>query len=136
MKKVFADTFYWAALLNPRDQWHQSAMTAKADLDEGVRLVTTETVLIEVLNYFSEFGEEMRRTVVEDVRDIMIDSDVDYIEHSQTAFLDAIDLYEGRPDKGYSLTDCISMLVMKDLGIREVLTHDSHFEQEGFAVLL
>jgi len=111
-------------------------MTAKADLDEGVRLVTTETVLIEVLNYFSEFGEEMRRTVVEDVRDIMIDSDVDYIEHSQTAFLDAIDLYEGRPDKGYSLTDCISMLVMKDLGIREVLTHDSHFEQEGFAVLL
>ncbi len=41
-----------------------------------------------------------------------------------------------RPDKGYSLTDCMSMIACRDLGITDVLTHDRHFAQEGFAVLL
>lgn len=50
--------------------------------------------------------------------------------------LEAIDLYKARPDKGYSVTDCISMLVMGDFGITEVLTHDDHFRQEGFSILL
>lgn len=47
-----------------------------------------------------------------------------------------LDLYGARPDKGYSLTDCISMQTMRDRGIVEVLTHDHHFEQEGFVLLL
>jgi len=44
-------------------------------------------------------------------------------------------LYEARPDKGYSLTDCISMQTMRREGITEVLTDDRHFEQEGFHAL-
>ena len=40
-----------------------------------------------------------------------------------------------RPDKGYSLTDCISMQTMGSQGIRDVLTNDRHFEQEGFQAL-
>ena len=36
---------------------------------------------------------------------------------------------------GYSLTDCVSMVVMKQLGITEVLTHDKHFTQENFRIL-
>ena len=50
MKKIFADTFYWAALLNPKDQWHEAAKDAQRKLGR-VRLVTTETVLIELLNF-------------------------------------------------------------------------------------
>ncbi len=45
-------------------------------------------------------------------------------------------IYEKRLDKDYSLTDCISILTMKTLNIREILTHDNHFEQEGFTILL
>ena len=136
MRKVFADTFYWAALINPRDQWHKMAVGLRESLSSGVRIVTTETVLIELMNYFCEFGEEMRTVVVEDVRDIMLDLNIDFIEHGPSSFLDAVAMYEKRPDKGYSLTDCISMLVMRDHGIAEILTHDNHFEQEGFVVLL
>ncbi|HQU94082.1 MAG TPA: PIN domain-containing protein [Pyrinomonadaceae bacterium] len=136
MRKVFADTFYWAALINPRDQWHESALRVRERIHEEVRLVTTESVLIELMNYFCEYGGEMRNVVIEDIRDIMVDSNITYVEHGPTTFLDAIALYEQRPYKGYSLTDCISMLVMRDHGISEVLTHDSHFEQEGFVVLL
>lgn len=51
-------------------------------------------------------------------------------------FLDALTFYESRRDKGYSLTDCVSMLVMQKYRINQVLTHDEHFTQEGFQILL
>ena len=47
-----------------------------------------------------------------------------------------MELYESRLDKGYSLTDCVSMQVMRERGISEVLTNDQHFAQEGFTILL
>ena len=52
------------------------------------------------------------------------------------SFLDGFALYKARPDKEYSLTDCISMEAMRAGGITEILTHDNHFTQEGFAILL
>jgi uncharacterized protein len=50
-------------------------------------------------------------------------------------FAAALALYEARPDKGYSVTDCRSMVALRALGISEVLTNDHHFTQEGFAIL-
>ena len=135
MKMIFADTFYWVALLNPKDQWHRQAKEIQRKFD-GVRFVTTETVLIELLNFFSEYGAEMRQTVVDTARDILVDLDIEYISHSPDIFLDALEFYEKRLDKGYSLTDCISMLTMKNLAVQKILTHDNHFEQEGFNILL
>lgn len=52
----------------------------------------------------------------------------------KTLFL-GLTLFKNRFDKGYSLTDCISMMTMKKLNIVEVLTHDKHFTQEGFVIL-
>jgi predicted nucleic acid-binding protein len=46
-----------------------------------------------------------------------------------------IDLYERRPDKEWSLTDCISFVVMSERGLTEALTGDHHFEQAGFRAL-
>jgi predicted nucleic acid-binding protein len=50
-------------------------------------------------------------------------------------FLDGLALYEDRPDKGYSLADCISMQIMRLEGLTHVLSNDRHFEQEGFTAL-
>ncbi len=58
MSKVFADTHYWIAVLNPKDQWHFQAVEMRKLLDD-VQLVTTETVLIEVMNYFCESGMQI-----------------------------------------------------------------------------
>jgi len=58
MPEVFADTFYWIALLNPADRWHQPARTFSQTNPE-VSFVTTDAVLTEMLNYFSEAGERM-----------------------------------------------------------------------------
>jgi predicted nucleic acid-binding protein len=55
---------------------------------------------------------------------------------SHQSFLDGFALFKGRLDKGYNLTDCISMSVMRREGISEVLTNDDHFTQEGFLTLL
>src|SRR5665648_1053927 len=40
-----------------------------------------------------------------------------------------------RPDKTYSLVDCLSFVVMEELGIETAITGDRHFRQEGFRVL-
>jgi len=47
-----------------------------------------------------------------------------------------LDHYRRRPDKDWSLTDCISFVVMQREGITEALTADHHFEQAGFVALL
>jgi uncharacterized protein len=51
-------------------------------------------------------------------------------------FQSGLALYKARLDKGYSLTDCVSMTVMQQAKIQEALTHDKHFAQEGFTILL
>ncbi len=57
------------------------------------------------------------------------------LPQSHESFSDGFELYQARADKGYSLTDCISMNACRERGITEILTHDVHFEQEGFRVL-
>jgi hypothetical protein len=47
-----------------------------------------------------------------------------------------VQLYAQRPDKEWSLTDCISFVVMTQEGIFDALTGDRHFEQAGFVALL
>lgn len=69
------------------------------------------------------------------VRSTRSDPDVDVLPQTRTDFDAALALYEARPDKEYSLTDCRSMLAMRSLGLTEVLTNDHHFTQEGFTIL-
>ena len=135
MKTVFADTVYWIAVAWPKDGLHEAAKAAKAELGP-VRLVTTDEVLTEFLATFSKSTPILRRKAVDTVRAIMANPNTRVIPQSRNSFQKGIDRYEARPDKDYSLQDCISMNVMESESIREVLTHDHHFEQEGFTVLM
>jgi predicted nucleic acid-binding protein len=51
-------------------------------------------------------------------------------------FEEGLTPFESRLDKGYSMTDCVSMSIMHKLDVTEVPTHDHHFAQEGFIALL
>jgi uncharacterized protein len=136
VREVFVDTFYWIARINPRDQWHQKAVELSSSLKDTL-LITSETVLIELLNYFSDYGPEMRQAVAQIVRQIMDDENIIIrFRRPYRAFIDGLFLFEERLDKGYSMTDCISMSIMRQLNLIEVLTHDHHFAQEGFVILL
>jgi predicted nucleic acid-binding protein len=133
MTPVFADTSFWVAVINPTDQLHAKASEARRRL-AGSRFITSELVLVEVLNYFASFRS--RRLAAAAVRDVIEDQDIEILSHTRDALLNGLAFYEARPDKGYSLTDCVSMLAMRERGISEVLSHDHHFEQEGFTTLL
>jgi predicted nucleic acid-binding protein len=131
---LFADTFYWVALLNRHDPFH--ARVVSFSRAQGMtRLVATDEVLTEVLNWFSGSGRLWRRKAATLVHDIRSNSNVDVLPQTRADFDAALALYEARPDKGYSLTDCRSMLAMKGLGLMEVLSNDRHFTQEGFTIL-
>ncbi|NJM70790.1 MAG: type II toxin-antitoxin system VapC family toxin [Scytonema sp. RU_4_4] len=134
MKLVFADTFYWLALINPRDNWHGKAIEMTRTL-EVVQIITTDEVLTEVLNFLCTYGNRMRQRNVQLIKDIIANSNIQVMQQTRESFLQGLELYENRLDKEYSLTDCISMQTMKQLGIIDVLTHDRHFAQEGFIIL-
>ncbi len=133
MRKVFADSFYWIALINPRDQWRPRALEASRELG-SFSIVTTDEILTETLNYFAESGKHFRGIVW--LEKILLDQSIEIIEASHDHFLDGFELYGKRLDKGYSQTDCISMNICRERKITDILTHDDHFEQEGFRVLL
>ena len=135
MRIIFADTFYWIALANPKDVWHEATINVSKGLGQ-VHLLTTDEVLVEYLAHFSGHGTHLREKAVDDVKDITANPNITLIPQTRFSFLSGFRLYEARPDKEYSLTDCISMEAMRSRDIREVLTHDKHFSQEGFTVLL
>lgn len=135
MRRVFADSVYWIALINPADQWFGAVHSSHRSLDE-FRIVSTNEVLIETLNFYAEAGESKRHAAAALIRSILLDIDIEKVSSSEENFLDGLELYENRRDKGYSLTDCISMNICRELGITAILTHDDLFSQEGFEVLL
>ncbi|WP_231506131.1 type II toxin-antitoxin system VapC family toxin [Planktothrix serta] len=59
-----------------------------------------------------------------------------FVPVTSELFKSAVKFYSQRLDKGYSLTDCASMLIMRQKGIQDILTYDKHFLQEGFNALL
>jgi len=135
MRTVFADTFYWIALLNPKDQAHARAVSVSKRLGP-VRIITSEEVLTEVLNYFGPRGSFFRGAATRLLERMQSDRSIQIVPQSHEDFLAGCRLYQARPDKGYSLTDCISMEIMRREGLNEVLTNDEHFTQEGFSCLL
>jgi len=134
MKTVFADSHYWIARVRPGDPWAEAAKAAKSSLGE-VFIVTTDEVLTEFLAALSK-GEHMRKQAVKMVRAILENPNIKVIPQTRDSFLKGLTFYESRSDKEYSLTDCISMNVIKAESLTEVLTKDHHFKQEGFTVLI
>ena len=105
-------------------------------MNPDAALVTTDEVLSEFLNYFADAGERKRLIVVGMFESAMKHSGIEVLPQTRQSLLRGLELYKARGDKNYSLTDCISMMAMRDRDITDVLTHDRHFAQEGFTVLL
>ena len=135
MRSVFADAFHYLAVLLPTDDLHASAMRVARSLDDA-HVVTTDPVLTEVLAYVSERGPVARTKAVAMIDALRDDAAVTIVRQTPELFDAGLNLYRRRTDKGYSLTDCMSMIVCQQFDVRDVLTHDRHFEQEGFTILL
>jgi predicted nucleic acid-binding protein len=135
MTSVFADTSFWLARTDPRDQWAIAARRALASVLES-QFVTADFVLVEFLNALSRYGPAVRSAGIRATRAILSSATVVVVEASRQPLLEALDLFARRGDKSYSLTDCISMNEMRRRRISRVLTSDRNFEQEGFVILM
>ena len=135
MREVFADTAYWIAITNPKDQWHKIAKRATQELGD-VLIVTTDEILMEFLTSFSKGGISLRMKAVEITQKIMDNPNICVIPQTRDSFLSGIERYRERKDKAYSLQDCVAMNVMESRMIDRVLTSDRHFQQEGFTILM
>ena len=132
MKSVFADTFYFLALLNERDAAHKRAVAASRAA--GLVLVTTEFVLMEMADALCR--PPQRDEVLALYNVVETDPAFRLVRASSELVQRGRKLYRERTDKEWPLTDCISFVAMQEHGLAEALTADHHFEQAGFKALL
>jgi uncharacterized protein len=135
MRLIFIDTSYLIAILDPKDDRHQRAKKVSTTLGD-FQAVTSEMVLTEFLNYFSAKGKNFRQLGIGVTDELKLAPNVEIVSQTTQQFEQARQFYRQRMDKEYSLTDCASMMIMRDRGIQSALTHDQHFQQEGFRALL
>ena len=128
MKPVFADTFYFCALLSRTDAAHEAAVAfARANKQP---VVSTSLVLTEVADAFA--GTARRARTVEFIRALESSAQFRLVFLTREIWEASLRLYEARPDKAWSLTDCCSFVVMRREGLAVALTGDHHFRQAGF----
>jgi uncharacterized protein len=128
VKAVFADTFFYVALLETSDEFHDRAVQFIERFDGFV--ITSRWVLAETLNAVS--GSLGRVHVREFLTRLERHVSTKICPASDDSFRQGVELYTKREDKKWSLTDCISFCIMHDEGLTEALTRDHHFSQAGF----
>lgn len=129
---VFADTTYWIAPVVKQDQHHERAQ--QISLQIAGRLVTTAAVMLETANALSR--PSWRVAAVRLMDHLLARHDVSVVPLASDLWSRGWELYRSRDDKAWSLTDCISFLVMQDLKLSDALTADEHFRQAGFRAVL
>lgn len=138
MKTIFLDTAGWLALGNKSDKWHCRAVQIYQQVArERLHRLTTDAVIIEVCNALRKPPLRPLALVLAD--NIYKAERLGYLEivHvNPDLFREGLTLFRERKDKDWSLTDCISFVIMKQRGITRAFTTDHHFEQAGFERLL
>jgi predicted nucleic acid-binding protein len=135
MRMLFADTNYLVALLNPKDALHEKACSVSRRI-LSCRIVTTDFVLMEMLRVLGRKGDVLRQKAVDLAKGLRSDPNSEVIPASRDLFNRAFDVYASHGDKTWDVVDCASLIVMREKGITEALTHDEHFSQMGFQALL
>jgi len=133
-REVFADTTYWIALINPGDDFHETAVSIAPQI-KGAIIVTSDWVLNEFLTFYNRWNE-LKEKALEIYDKIVGDPNVVVEPASKISFTDAVEKYRSEKTRSYSIVDCTSFNIMRARGIQDVLSADRHFEQEGFNNLL
>jgi len=132
-KRLFLDTAYVLALLNPNDIYHKKAKALLPSIHLAQEVWITEAVLIEIGNALARSN---RSAAVAFINSCYTTPNINVVSMDSLLLQRAIELYNNREDKEWGLTDCISFIVMEDHGLMEALTTDEHFQQAGFQALL
>ena len=130
---LFLDTVFIQALLNRRDRYHAEAKRLSYRLRTASVVWVTEAIFLELAAALSAID---RQTASSFIRLAYTTGNLKVASIDSPLFFRALSLYESRPDKQWSLVDCISFIVMQDQGLKLALTADKHFVQAGFQTLM
>jgi len=134
MRGVFIDTGFIIALESVTDQNHEKASQLWSDLLKDLpEMVTTTYVIDEIVTFFNSRNRHAK--AVEIGNRLMNSRSVQVIHVDKGLFDKGWQYFQQHADKTYSMTDCISFIVMKEQGIAAALSFDKHFTQPGFKVL-
>jgi hypothetical protein len=132
---VFLDTGFAIALLSPRDQYHAAALRLAAEIRrQGKKIITSDAVLLEIGAALAKLT--FRPAAVKLMDGLRADPNVEIVPLDSRLFEVAYRLFRERPDKEWSLTDCISFIIMQERHISQALAADEHFKQAGLIPLL
>ena len=131
MNTAFADTHFYIALLDDQDGYHEEVQEFLRGF-EGL-MITTRWILAKVANFFCSQPERVQAVIL--LQRLGTDPGTVIKGPSDELYEQGLELYSARPDKEWSLTDCISFVVMSQEKVTEALTGDRHFAQAGFTPL-
>lgn len=132
-ERLFLDTVYVQALLSKNDQHHATARRLLRRVQEAQEVWLTEAILIEIANALSGINRALAAAFA---HQCYASSNVRVVPIDTPLLLRGLALYEMRPDKTWSLTDCLSFVVMQENNLTAAVTADHHFQQAGFRALM
>lgn len=132
--ELLIDTSYAVALVSKADRYHTAAQRLASQIRLRFRLVVTQAVCLEIGNFLAR--SHSRAEGVRLLTELQTDKGVVKVPMSENLYDAAFSLFSKRPDKEWSLIDCVSFVVMNERGITDALTADGHFEQAGFRPLM
>ena len=130
MTRRFADTFFWLAYLNPKDAGHQQALDGWPGFKPGLSPRNGSCWKWPMPCPIPRTDRPWSNSSVP-----RADPGIELVDYETGIYETGFVLFAARPDKEWSMTDCISFAVMRE-GIHEALTGDHHFEQAGYVALL
>jgi predicted nucleic acid-binding protein len=132
-ERIFLDTWYIIALLNPRDAHHALAVRLLPRIRSARELIVSELVISEICDGLARSGRARAATFA---RSCLTDPKFTVVPVGRDLLKAAIDFYAVHEDKEWGLTDCASFLIMRERGLQLVATGDHHFLQAGFTLLM
>jgi predicted nucleic acid-binding protein len=127
---LFLDSAFLIALNAADDQYHGEAVNHWRLIRGAAPLLTTTYVLDEVVTFFNNRGRHAKAVAIGTL--LITSGWVELLHVDQELFRAGWEYLVKHGDKQYSLTDCISFVVMQKRGLTEALTFDVHFQQAGF----
>ena len=132
-ERLFLDTAFIQALLNPRDDYHNQAKQLFPRIRAASEVWITEAIFAEVGNALSAFN---RNGAVQFIQQCYRTDNIKIVSVDTNLLMQALALYQSRSDKTWGLTDCISFVVMQQQNLTDAVTGDRHFVQAGFRALM
>ncbi|AFZ58449.1 type II toxin-antitoxin system VapC family toxin [Anabaena cylindrica FACHB-243] len=129
--RYFLDTSFIIAIINERDQYHQTANDLANYYDDSF-LVTSDAIILEIANGLSRNYKQEATQLIE----YLLNAEtVEIIHVTPELFHQGFDLYKNFQDKEWGLVDCISFVIMKNKNITHTLSFDHHFQQARFSLV-